>query len=56
MRRPQYARQTSRPVGMIAEQDFTRIFGPVCRQRTEYCGACTSVRVWYEGEKKLNLE
>ena len=34
--------------GMVENQQFTGYFGRVSRQQTEYYGACTSVRAWYE--------
>ena len=40
---------TARREGLLAENHFPSLFGKVCRQQTEYYGACTSVRVWYEG-------
>ncbi|HIS50980.1 MAG TPA: nucleotidyltransferase domain-containing protein [Candidatus Gallacutalibacter pullistercoris] len=33
---------------MVQSQSFTKQFGTVLKQQTEYYGACTSVRVWYE--------
>ena len=39
---------TSNKSGMIADEGFARAFGAVCKQQTEYYGACTSVRVWYK--------
>ena len=34
---------------LVADQTFPETFGRVLRRQTEYYGACTSVRVWYEG-------
>lgn len=34
--------------GMIADQSFTGLFGSVSHKQTEYYGACTSIRVWYQ--------
>lgn len=33
---------------MVESPDFVKLFGPIARQQTEYYGACTSVRVWYD--------
>lgn len=33
---------------MVENQQFIGYFGRVSRQQTEYYGACTSVRAWYE--------
>lgn len=46
---------TSDKAGMIARQDFTKKFGKICRQQTEYYGACTSVRAWYEDGKEVEF-
>ena len=32
----------------LQNQAFTEQFGTVARRQTEYYGACTSIRVWYE--------
>lgn len=39
---------TNNKPGMVADQRFTEQFGTVSRSQTEYYGACTSVRVWYD--------
>lgn len=39
---------TNNKPGMVADQHFTEQFGTVSRSQTEYYGACTSVRVWYD--------
>lgn len=46
---------TSNKAGMIANQGFTQDFGKVYKQQTEYYGACTSIRVWYEDEKEVEF-
>ena len=46
---------TARREGLLAENHFPSLFGKVCRQQTEYYGACTSVRVWYEGGAEIEL-
>ena len=46
---------TARREGLLAENHFPSLFGKVCRQQTEYYGACTSVRVWYEGGAELEF-
>ncbi len=33
---------------MVGCPDFIQIFGPFSRKQTEYYGACTSIRVWYD--------
>ena len=39
---------TSNKKEMITNQNFIQGFGDVSQKRTEYYGACTSVRVWYK--------
>lgn len=46
---------TARREGLLAETHFPSLFGKVCRQQTEYYGACTSVRVWYEGGTEIEF-
>lgn len=36
-------------------QDFTKVFGAVSKQQTEYYGACTSIRVWYKDGKEVEF-
>lgn len=33
---------------MVQEQEFAAQFGMIKKKQTEYYGACTSVRVWYQ--------
>lgn len=40
---------------MITNQDFTREFGEVYEQQTEYYGACTSIRAWYDDGKEVEF-
>ena len=44
---------TSRKSEMVENQDFVQRFGKVDRQQTEYYGACTSIRVWYEDGREV---
>ena len=46
---------TARREGLLPENRFLSLFGKVRRQQTEYYGACTSVRVWYEGGAELEF-
>lgn len=46
---------TSNKLGMIEKQEFTQTFGEVYKQQTEYYGACTSIRVWYEDGKEVEF-
>ena len=46
---------TSNKSDMIANQDFTKDFGEVSQQQTEYYGACTSIRVWYKDGKEVEF-
>lgn len=46
---------TSNKSDMITNQDFTQEFGEVCKQQTEYYGACTSIRVWYSDGKEVEF-
>ena len=39
---------TTDKAAMVEHPDFTERFGTIARMQTEYYGACTSVRVWYE--------
>lgn len=40
---------------MVANQDFVQNFGKVLSKQTEYYGACTSVRVWYENGPEVEF-
>lgn len=44
---------TSKKSEMVENQNFTQTFGKVDKKQTEYYGACTSIRVWYEGGKEV---
>lgn len=33
---------------MVETQDFPTLFGTIKKLQTEYYGACTSIRVWYQ--------
>ena len=46
---------TARREGLLAENRFPSLFEKVRRQQTEYYGACTSVRVWYEGGAEIEF-
>lgn len=46
---------TAQKSALLAHQDFVREFGQVCKQQTEYYGACTSIRVWYEDGKEVEF-
>lgn len=46
---------TSNKSDMITNQDFTQEFGEVCKQQTEYYGACTSIRVCYSDGKEIEF-
>ena len=46
---------TSNKSDMIENQDFTKEFGEVYKQQTEYYGACTSIRVWYKDGKEVEF-
>jgi predicted nucleotidyltransferase len=39
----------------LQNQAFTEQFGTVARRQTEYYGACTSIRVWYEGGPEVEF-
>lgn len=39
---------TSEKVKMLENPAFIDRFGKVCKKQTEYYGACTSIRAWYE--------
>ena len=39
---------TSNKSEMVENLDFIREFGAFQKMQTEYYGACTSIRVWYE--------
>lgn len=39
---------TANKAEMVAHPDFVQAFGDVREMQTEYYGACTSIRVWYE--------
>ncbi len=40
---------------MIENQEFSKIFGEVYTQQTEYYGACTSIRAWYKDGKEIEM-
>ena len=40
---------------LVADQTFPETFSRVLRRQTEYYGACTSVRVWYEGGPEMEF-
>ena len=44
---------TSNKTEMVENQDFIQKFGEVDKKQTEYYGACTSIRVWYEDGKEI---
>ena len=46
---------TSNKSDMIIRQDFTQEFGEVYKQQTEYYGACTSIRAWYNDGKEVEF-
>lgn len=46
---------TSNKSDMLTKQDFTQEFGEVYKQQTEYYGACTSIRVWYNDGKEVEF-
>lgn len=39
---------TTNKIEMIKNPDFVKKFGSFYKIQTEYYGACTSIRVWYE--------
>ena len=45
---------TGKPA-MVETQDFPARFGKVAKQQTEYYGACTSVRAWYEDGREIEF-
>ena len=46
---------TSKKAEMVANQEFTQNFGKIDKKQTEYYGACTSIRVWYEDGKEVEF-
>lgn len=46
---------TSKKAEMVANQEFTQNFGEIDKKQTEYYGACTSIRVWYEDGKEVEF-
>ena len=46
---------TSNKKEMITNQNFIQGFGDVSQKRTEYYGACTSVRVWYKNGQEIEF-
>lgn len=46
---------TARKAEMVETKDFPARFGSVEKQQTEYYGACTSVRVWYEDGREIEF-
>ena len=46
---------TSKKAEMVGNQEFTQNFGKIDKKQTEYYGACTSIRVWYEGGKEVEF-
>lgn len=46
---------TTRKPMMVETQDFPARFGKVAKQQTEYYGACTSVRAWYEDGREIEF-
>ena len=46
---------TSNKSDMITNQSFTREFGEVYKQQTEYYGVCTSIRAWYSDGKEVEF-
>ena len=39
----------------VLHDDFVRRFGAVRKKQTEYYGACTSVRVWYQNGPEVEF-
>jgi len=63
-----YARGTNKPTSdldiviittnkpeMVKKQDFPESFGTVEKKQTEFYGACTSIRVWYENGPEIEF-
>ena len=46
---------TSEKDEMVANQQFVEFFGEVKKKQTEYYGACTSIRVWYEEGQEVEF-
>ena len=46
---------TTEKARLVADASFPETFGRVLRRQTEYYGACTSVRVWYEGGPEMEF-
>ena len=46
---------TSNKSEIILDQGFTKEFGEIDKKRTEYYGACTSIRVWYKDGKEVEF-
>lgn len=40
---------------MVENQEFTELFGKITKRQTEYYGACTSVRVWYQSGMEVEF-
>lgn len=40
---------------MVEKPNFVNRFGKVIKQQTEYYGACTSIRIWYEDGKETEF-
>ena len=40
---------------MVENQAFTELFGEIAKRQTEYYGACTSVRVWYQNGMEVEF-
>ena len=40
---------------MVENQEFTELFGKMKKRQTEYYGACTSVRVWYQSGMEVEF-
>ncbi len=46
---------TSQKKALLENPDFTASFGSVSEQQTEYYGACTSLRVYYQDGKEVEF-
>lgn len=46
---------TTDKAAMVEHPDFTERFGTIARMQTEYYGACTSIRVWYENGPEVEF-
>ena len=40
---------------MVENQEFTELFGKMKKRQTEYYGACTSARVWYQSGMEVEF-